>query len=229
MQVRSWLLPFTYIVQVLTGKTPFRGIRVSELPLNVSQGVRPPKPEDASAIGFSDSLWSFVQRCWDGEMKLRPGVADVVSQLERAVADWDGVMPPCAQVEDVVSASQGLKSGSMANCKLQILISPCCFSLDNGTAAIFESSSSVVLTDSQTTSTSSGPPSIPSTQFTEPPSSEALGAITKPFSEQELVFGMHDVVIDDRYDPPSHIWRNFRYSRRKFLSFVGLRKGPSPR
>ena len=116
-QDRGYLL-FTYIFQVLTGKTPFRGIRASEISLSVSQGVRPPKPEDASAIGFSDPLWSFVQRCWDGEMKLRPRIAEVVSQLERAVADWDGVMPPCAQVEGVVSASQEPTPDSKTHGKL---------------------------------------------------------------------------------------------------------------
>jgi serine/threonine protein kinase len=87
-------LPFTYIVQVLTGELPFRGLRMGEIALNVVQGVRPTKPKNASAIGFSDSLWSFVQRCWDGKMELRPKVAEVVTQLERAAADWDGVMPP---------------------------------------------------------------------------------------------------------------------------------------
>ena len=98
-------LSFTYIVQVLTGVLPFPDLRLGKIASSVVQGMRPPKPENASAIGFSDSLWSFVQRCWDGEMELRPGVAEAVSQLGRAAADWDGVMPPCAQVGGVASAS----------------------------------------------------------------------------------------------------------------------------
>jgi len=51
---------------------------------NVVRGVRPTKPENALAIGFSDPLWSFVQRCWNGGAKLRPKVAEVVAQLNGA-------------------------------------------------------------------------------------------------------------------------------------------------
>jgi len=113
---------FTYIFRVLTGGRPFPGLGAGEITLKVIQGVRPTKPENAPAIGFSDSLWDFVQRCWDGEMELRPKVVEVVSQLKRAAADWDGVMPPCAQVKSVVSATPDPVSDSMANGKLWILI-----------------------------------------------------------------------------------------------------------
>ena len=94
---------FIYIYQVLTGKLPFPSLRMSDVALNVVQGVRPTKPENASAIRFSDSLWDFVQRCWDGNMELRPKVVEVVSQLKIAVADWDKVVPPCIQVESAFS------------------------------------------------------------------------------------------------------------------------------
>ena len=117
-------LPSTYIDQVLTGEIPFPGIRTAELAVNLVQGLRPVKPVNASAIGFSDSLWDFIQHCWDGEMGLRPRVAEVVSQLERAAVDWDRVMPPCAQVDSIVSASLEPNSDSMAHGKLQILILP---------------------------------------------------------------------------------------------------------
>jgi len=116
--------PFTYIFQVLTGELPFPGLGMAEIAVKVVEGVRPTKPENASTIGFSDSLWSFAQRCWDHEMGLRPRIAEVVSQLERAVTDWDGVMPPCAQAEGVASASLGPASDSAAHRKLQILILP---------------------------------------------------------------------------------------------------------
>jgi len=111
-----------YVSQVLMGKLPFHGLRMAEIALKVVQGIRPTKPKNGSAIGFSNSLWSFVQRCWDDEVKLRPKVAEVVSQLEIAVANWDGVMPPGAQAESVDSASPDLLSDSMAHGKLWILI-----------------------------------------------------------------------------------------------------------
>ena len=36
-------------------------------------------------------------------MNLRPQVAEVVTHLDRAAADWDGVMPPCIQIENVAA------------------------------------------------------------------------------------------------------------------------------
>jgi len=113
---------FIYIFQVLTGKLPFPRLGMTETVFNALEGVHPTKPENASAIGFSDSLWSFVQHCWDREMELRPKVAEVVSQLESAATDWNGVMPPCAQVESVVSAPSDPMEDSMAHGKLCILI-----------------------------------------------------------------------------------------------------------
>ena len=112
------------VVQVLTGETPFRGTRETEIRLNVVRGVRPPQPENASAIGFSDSLWSFVERCWDGNMELRPRIVEVVAQLGGAAADWDGVMPPCVQVESVASAFPEPTSDSAAHREFEILIPP---------------------------------------------------------------------------------------------------------
>jgi len=117
---RGYLL-FTYIVKVLTGGLLFPGFMLAELALNVVQGLRPTKPKHVSAIGFSDLLWSFVERCWDGKMELRPTVAEVVLELERVAADWDGVMPPCVQVECVVLASPEPPSDSMAYCEFETL------------------------------------------------------------------------------------------------------------
>jgi len=55
--------------------------------------MRPSKPENASAIGFSDSLWTFTERCWDAR-ELRPDVKEVVIRLGEAAAEWDGLVPP---------------------------------------------------------------------------------------------------------------------------------------
>ena len=72
----------------------------------VTNGKRPDKPENASAIGFSDSLWSFVQRCWDRQVGSRPNIEEVVGHVGEAAANWNGLMPPRVQVEEVPSASQ---------------------------------------------------------------------------------------------------------------------------
>ena len=44
-------------------------------------------------------------------MELRPEVREVVAQLGKAAASWDGVMPPCSQGENVASGSEEM-SGS---------------------------------------------------------------------------------------------------------------------
>ena len=88
------------------------------------EGVRPAKPENASAIGFSDSLWDFVQRCWDGKIELRPKVAEVVTELEIAAADWDKLVPPSIQTGGVASVSKESTSDSIEHCEYEILIPP---------------------------------------------------------------------------------------------------------
>jgi len=62
--------PFTYTFQVLASKHLFSGPGIAETVMSVVQGVRPAESENALAIGLSDPLRDFVQRCWDGEMKL---------------------------------------------------------------------------------------------------------------------------------------------------------------
>jgi len=120
-------MPFTYIVQVLTGENPFRGVRMGVLSFNVVMGARPTKPENASAIGFSDLLWYFAQQCWHGDAGMRPKVGEVVMQLERAAADWGRVMPSFVEVENIVPVSgRSVSSDSMLNssCEFEILVPP---------------------------------------------------------------------------------------------------------
>ena len=99
-----------YFLQVLTGELPFRGILDSALAYYVLRGKRPDKPGNASAIGFSDSLWNFTERCWDGKMESRPAAGDVVSHLVEAAANWKWPMPPCVQANVVVPGSDASDS-----------------------------------------------------------------------------------------------------------------------
>ena len=89
---------------------------------NVVMGARPTKPKNASAIGFSDSLWQFAQQCWHGDAKVRPKVGEVVTRLERAAAYWGRIMPPFVKVENIVPVSEkSVSSDSMSNCEFEIL------------------------------------------------------------------------------------------------------------
>ena len=101
-----------YFLQVLTGEIPLAEIQDTAMGYHVLRGKRPDKPENAPSIGFSDPLWGFTQRCWDGKMELRPRVGEVVAQLGEAAANWDGLMPPCAQAENFASCSEEETSDS---------------------------------------------------------------------------------------------------------------------
>ena len=106
--------------QVLTGEMPFRGIRQSALAYHVIRGTRPTIPENASAIGFSDSLWAFTENCWDGTIKSRPMVGEIVTHLREAAASWGRLMPPRSQVWDVVSGHD--RVSDLKRSESQILI-----------------------------------------------------------------------------------------------------------
>ena len=96
-------LPLTF-QQVLTGEQPFRDIRLRELALRVSSGVRPAKPEDAEGIGFSEFLWELAQKCWDGEVARRPQIQEVVEGIGKVATTWSTSMPP-SNVQRGVSVS----------------------------------------------------------------------------------------------------------------------------
>ena len=185
---RPQYLPF-YInsAQVLTGEFPFRGIGQIELGWSVTQGLRPDKPKDASSIGFSDSLWDFVQHCWDGDRKLRPKVAEVVTHLERAAADWRGLMPPCVQTANAFPSFKEETSNTMKFCEFTLFILPWYCLSSNGIGKIFQPSSNVVpegTTESQTTSGLFSLPRTVSTQSTEPPQEGSVLCAEEP---QEVV------------------------------------------
>ena len=115
---------FFNFAQVLSGKIPFCGIRPTELGQSVVQGMRPDKPENASAIGLSDLVWDLVHRCWNCDMELRPKAAEVRTYLGKATADWGRLMPPCVRVETTASESGEELSDFGELCECEILILP---------------------------------------------------------------------------------------------------------
>ena len=59
---------------------------------SIINGARPTKPEDAAAIGLSDSLWEFLQACWSGDRAQRPQMQDAEVQLGDAATRWETSM-----------------------------------------------------------------------------------------------------------------------------------------
>lgn len=191
----------------------------------VMDGLRPAKPNNALAIGFSDPLWAFVQRCWDANMKLRPRVAEVVAQLSKATADWDGVMPTDVKAE---SEEPTPYSDSMKHREFGIWILPGLFSLNDGAGGIFDVSPDTGIAPEDTTNskvtfssfTLGGPPS---TQFTEP-AQELRIASPEPWiptgpNEEPQYPHLGKSYVSPPSLLPQKRWRSFRYLKHKFRKF----------
>jgi len=82
------------ILQVLTGEQPFSNYKPQELAYYVSLGARPDKPQNATEIGISDSLWKLIQICWDRTIEGRPQIQEVVEGVGSSAAKWRTEMPP---------------------------------------------------------------------------------------------------------------------------------------
>lgn len=211
------------IFQVLTGEIPFRTVRHTELGWSVVHGNRPARPENAQSIGFTDSLWAFVQRCWDRDMGSRPTVADVVTQIYEEARNWNRPMAPSIVVENVPSDSNGPLSNSMQH-----------FGLFQSTPAS--------PTESRTSCGLFSSPGSPSTVFTEQSREELPALVAKPLpmgplvdlqgtlrrrseepSEEAVAFPH---LTEDHLPPPSNLpqkkRRGFKHFKSKLRGFFGL-------
>ena len=75
--------------QVLCERAPFRDLtNPSMVVVEVSNGMRPEKPEDAASFGFTDGLWEIVERCWSVDTDVRPRLEDVIPCLHEASSRW---------------------------------------------------------------------------------------------------------------------------------------------
>jgi hypothetical protein len=78
------------IPQVLCGHYPYIEIQLDTAAiLSIMEGIRPAKPEGTKGLGFSDDLWSTVERCWREDRNARPNVASILSSLNEAKVFWD--------------------------------------------------------------------------------------------------------------------------------------------
>ena len=71
------------VYEVITGAHPFGNRRPVELLFLTMRGVRPSRPEDPTAVGFSQGTWEFAERCWDGNPGLRPSSREALKHFER--------------------------------------------------------------------------------------------------------------------------------------------------
>ena len=64
----------------------------------IERGKRPKKPPNAQSLGFSDTLWELVFRCWDESPASRPTAQQLLHCLRDASRTW--VSPPEYPVSD---------------------------------------------------------------------------------------------------------------------------------
>ena len=224
-----------HITQVLTGESPFRDFGPMGHIFPVIQGMRPPKPNNAPSIGLSDLLWAFVQRCWNGNMKLRPKVDEVVACLSQANANWEGVMPCCVQaVHSAASSSQEMESDLEKYREFDILIVPWYLRSSNCTGRLLEGPQ--VIGPENTTNPQVAPslsqPSPPSTSCTEllrvP---QVTAPVAKPRVPTSPADELHYPHLDQTHKPPrsrlpQKRWTSFKSLKQRFRRFFGLPPRP---
>lgn len=74
--------------QVLCDKPPFWDHEGHTTEV-IIRGMRPKKPAEASALGFTDSLWRTVERCWMHDPEMRPDMRWLIRDLTQAALVWD--------------------------------------------------------------------------------------------------------------------------------------------
>ena len=56
--------------------------------IEIKEGGRPAKPENAASIGLTGGLWEIVERCWLADTDARPTLQAVLSCLSEAASGW---------------------------------------------------------------------------------------------------------------------------------------------
>jgi len=79
---------------VLTGTSPFARRGKTELACQVVlENERPPIPRDSEKLGFTDSVWGSLQRCWEKQPSARPKIDAVSACLKQAAETWEVDVP----------------------------------------------------------------------------------------------------------------------------------------
>ena len=64
--------------KAFTGVVPFNHLQSITSMVGIIQGERPPRPTSAA---LTDDTWGLMQRCWNQEPQLRPGIREVLQDL----------------------------------------------------------------------------------------------------------------------------------------------------
>lgn len=90
------------ILEVLSGRSPFKQFRDVIVMRMVLEGKRPERPNGPEGEWFTDGLWQILNLCWESQRETRPSVGTVLDFLEQVSETWK---PPSLQVvQDVEMA-----------------------------------------------------------------------------------------------------------------------------
>ena len=84
------------ILEVLSGRSPFKQFRDVIVIRLVIAGKRPDRPDGPEGVWFTDDLWQTMNLCWEINPESRPGIKAVLECLERIAETW---VPPSPQSE----------------------------------------------------------------------------------------------------------------------------------
>ncbi|KAF9789525.1 kinase-like domain-containing protein [Thelephora terrestris] len=76
------------IYEVLSGRTPFEGIKKWEVPTEVIAGKRPGIPEHSSSM---KGPWNLARGCWDHFPRKRPNSRTILDRLQEAFMNTGGI------------------------------------------------------------------------------------------------------------------------------------------
>jgi len=81
------------ILEVLSGRAPFKSYSDFIVIQKVIEGERPGRPQGAEGPRFTDDLWETLGRCWSPQPKNRPTIKEVLECLERVSTTWQPLPP----------------------------------------------------------------------------------------------------------------------------------------
>jgi len=69
-------------IGVITGKYPFEGCSDLNAARQISEGIRPERPQDAQDVGLTPKMWGLLEGCWSQDPARRPTIEEVVRACE---------------------------------------------------------------------------------------------------------------------------------------------------
>ena len=109
------------ILEVLSGRAPFKPYRDLLVIQKVIEGERPGRPQGAEGPWFTDDLWETLGRCWSHQPKNRPTIEAVLKCLERVSTTWRP-LPPSASADVRTVADDESRSMASDDCVFSNLV-----------------------------------------------------------------------------------------------------------